>query len=334
MKFILGLCLIVFCLGIAAPRASALNPDEYPELGVFINEMVEKNQFSAAELNNWFKQAEIRPEIVEAMEKPKEALPWFEYKKIFVTNENVRNGTEFWKKNAQALARANDEFGVAPEIVIAILGVETQYGKHTGRFLIFDALTTLMLKYSARKEFFRSELKEYLLLARELEFSPLSIKGSYAGAIGIAQFMPSSYRAYAVDFDGDKKRDLNRKEDAIGSVANYFKRHGWKAGEPVTDEAKIDGLSYGEIENQGMEPKYDVKELRKYGITPVQTVDKNQLAALIVLQDQAGPLYRLTYNNFYVITRYNRSKNYAMAVYELSQLIRKQYDETVANNCL
>jgi len=334
MKFSLGLWLMVFCLGMAAPHASALNLEEYPELGAFINEMAEKHQFSTAELINWFKQAEIRPEVVEAMEKPKEALPWFEYKKNFVTDENVRKGIGFWKKNTRALARANDEFGVAPEIIIAVLGVETQYGKHTGRFPSFDTLTTLMLKYSPRKEFFRSELKEYLLLARELEINPLSIKGSYAGAIGIAQFMPSSYRAFAVDFDGDRKPDLNRKEDAIGSVANYFKQHGWKAGEPIADDAKIDGLRYGEIENQGAEPKYNVQQLRKYGIIPVQAVDKNQLAALIILEDQAGPLYRLGYYNFYVITRYNRNKNYAMAVYELSQLIRKQYDETVADDCL
>jgi len=334
MKFIFASWLMAFCITMAAPNASALNLDEYPELGAFINEIAEKHQFSTVELTNWFRQAEIRPEVVDAMEKPKEALPWSEYKKIFVTDENVRNGIEFWQKNVQTLVRANDQFGVAPEIIIAILGVETQYGKHTGRFPILDALTTLMLKYSPRKEFFRHELTEYLLLTRELAIDPLSIKGSYAGAIGIAQFMPSSYRAYAVDFDGDRKRDLNRKEDAIGSVANYFKQHGWKAGEPIANEAKIDGLRFSEIENQGPEPKYDVKQLRKYGIVPVQTVDKNQLAALITLEDQAGPLYRLGYNNFYVITRYNRNKNYAMSVYELSQLIRKQYDETIANDCL
>ncbi len=332
MKCILISSLILF--GIAtAPTAYALNLEEYPELTGFIKEMAAKKNFSADELADWFKKVELRPEVVEAMEKPKEALPWSEYKKIFLTDENVRKGVEFWNKNRAALARANAEFGVAPEIIIAILGVETQYGKHTGRFPIFDALTTLAFTYPPRKEFFRRELEEYLLLTRELGISPLSIKGSYAGAIGIAQFMPSSYREYAVDFDGDRKRDLNQQEDAIGSVANYFKRHGWKAGEPITNEARVDGARHSEIENQGTEPKYKIDELRKYGVTPVRAVDKNQLTLLIALDDDAGPLYRLGYNNFYVITRYNRNINYAMAVSELSRLIRKQYDEQTASRC-
>jgi len=315
---------LVSCIWFTAP-AHAVNLDEHPVLRRLMDEMVSKHAFTHKELSDWLSQAEIRDDIIEAVYRPKEGLPWHEYRKLFVNDERARLGLTFWKANAETVLRAGNEYGVPPEIIVAIIGVETFYGRQGGAYRVLDALVTLTLNYPERSDFFRNQLVEFLLLARELGLSPLGLKGSYAGAMGVPQFIASSYRQYAVDFDGDRKRDLTDVDDAIGSVANFLKQHGWKNGEPIVGEVKLDGSMYAWLENNGLEPRISVQHLSRYGILPVQRIDAHQLAALVAFEGESAPIHRLGYNNFYVITRYNRSKNYAMAVVELSEMLHKLY---------
>lgn len=319
------LFLAPFALSLAPSTARAVNVDESPVLRQFVDEMVATHGFDRERLIDWLTAAQIRDDIVEAVYRPKENLPWYEYRKLFVNDDRARQGLEFWKANAEALNRAEAEYGVPPEVVAAILGVETRYGRQHGGYRVLDALVTLVLRYPERSEFFRNQLAEFLLLARELDTDPLTIKGSYAGAMGAPQFIPSSYRRYAVDFDGDHRRDLSDPKDAIGSVANFLKQHGWRHGEPIVGEVKLEGSMYAWLENNGPEPRISLQHLQRYGILPVARMDDRQLAALITLEGEDGPVHRLGYNNFYVITRYNRSQNYSMAVVELSEMLRKLY---------
>lgn len=314
---------------VAAAPARAFDLQEYPELGAFIDEVGEKHGFSTTALRKMFTQAKLRTDILEAIERPREALPWYEYKKSFLTNLHVRRGVQYWKQHTSTFNQVRDQYGVPPEIIVAVLGVETQYGRNKGRYRVMDALTTLMVGYPRRGEFFRRELEEYLLLTRELNLDPTQVKGSYAGAIGIPQFIASSYRRYAVDFDGDSKSDLlSSHTDAIASVANFLKSHGWEASEPVTDDVQLEGALYTWIEQLGVKPVLSIRHLIQYGVFPRGTEQQHdRSAALIVLEGESGPIYRIGYNNFYVITRYNRSKRYAMAVYELAQSIRTRYEE-------
>lgn len=321
-----GKGLLLACILCVLPCTGfSVNVDETPALRQFVDEMVTKYQFNRDELAGWLAQTEIREDIVEAVYRPKESLPWYEYRKLFVNDGRARKGLEFWKANAEALFRAESEYGVPPEIVVAILGIETRYGRQGGRYRVLDALVTLVLRYPERSDFFRNELTEFLLLARDLRVDPLTLKGSYAGAMGAPQFISSSYRRYAVDFDGDRRRDLNDPDDAVGSVANFLSQHGWKRGEPIVGEVKDGGSMYAWLENNGLEPRISVKHLSRYGIVPVQPMDEHQLAALVTFEGETGPIHRLGYNNFYVLTRYNRSKNYSMAVVELSEMIHRLY---------
>ncbi len=323
--FFPGLFALVCLAAIAVPSAQALSFEKYPALRSFATEMADGYGFSVAQLRRVFRCANIRPEIIEAMERPKELLPWYEYKTLFLTEENARRGVQFWKKHAAAISRAQERYGVAPEIVVAIIGVETQFGRNTGSYPILDALATLMLDYPKRSAFFRQELTEFLLLARELDANPCRLDGSYAGAMGLPQFMPSNYRRFAVDFNDDGKRDLLASpEDAIGSVAYYLKEHGWEAGAPVADDVHLEGTLYFWIEKLGLRPALPARQLTRYGIFPRRMDNPARRAALISLEGEYGPFYRVGYNNFYVITRYNHNKHYAMAVYELAEMIRQR----------
>lgn len=309
----------------AAPGAQALEFRKYPALQSFTAEMAEKHGFSAKQLRRVFRCATIRPDIIEAMERPKELLPWHEYRKIFVTEDSAKRGARFWKEHAQDISRAQEQYGVSPEIIVAIIGVETRYGRNPGNYPILDALATLTLEYPSRAAFFREELAEFLLLAREIDIDPCRVKGSYAGAMGLPQFMPSNYRRLAVDFDGDGKRDLlDNPADAIGSVAHYLRNNGWETGAPLTDEARLEGTLYFWVEKLGLKPALSVRQLAGYGVFPRRRDNPEQRAALISLEGEYGPVYRLGYNNFYVITRYNHNKRYAMAVVELGELIRQR----------
>lgn len=312
-------------LAIAVHPALALDAGAWPEVRTFIDDMVRQHGFQAAELEQLFADVQLRREVVEAIERPGETSPWYEYRKRFLTEQHVRHGLAYWKLHQQALERASREYGVPPEIILGILGVETQYGRSASRYRVIDALTTLWLQYPPRADFFRRELEEFLLLAREQKIDPRQVKGSYAGAIGIAQFIPSSYRRYAVDFDGDGRRDLmNSPADAIGSVANFLRVHGWSAMDPISDTVRLEGTRYFWVEKFGVRPVLSVRELVRYGIYPLQhTLNTDRRAALISFEGEDGPFYRLGYNNFYVITRYNRSKLYALAVLELSDKLRE-----------
>lgn len=319
---------LMACWALAAAPAQALELGEYPDLRRFIDEMVERHGLARGALTSLFQEVEIKPAVVHAMERPREGLPWHEYRQSFLDEPHIRDGARYWQRHASALGRAHDRYGVPPEVVLGVLGVETHYGRNRGSYRVIDALTTLTVDYPPRAEFFRRELEEFLLLARELKQDPRALRGSYAGAMGIAQFIPSSYRRYAVDFDGDGRRDLiGNPTDAIGSVANFLKVHGWRADEPLWDETRLEGTGFGFIEQLGVKPTLSVEELIRYGVFPVRHLDGERRAAVIALEGEDGPFYRIGYHNFYVITRYNRSKRYAMAVTELSELVRQRYED-------
>lgn len=290
----------------------------------FIDEMVSEHQFSKAELEGWMAQAIKKQSILDAISRPAEKrLTWKEYRKIFVTSSRIKKGVNFWKENASILAKAEKEFGVPAEVIVAIIGVETRYGQNKGRYRVVDALSTLGFDYPPRSKFFRKELKQFFLLAREQKQDPMALLGSYAGAMGYGQFIPSSYRAYAIDYTADGFADIwNNPTDAIGSVANYFKRHGWKNGEPVVVRARTKAPYNRELLNDSLKPKHTVASLADQGYTPVEALAE-QTANMIQLKGQYGTEFWMGLNNFYVITRYNHSRLYAMAVWQLSQEIAK-----------
>ena len=313
---------------------AASNYSQQPQVQVFIDRMVDTHGFERDELVAVLDNAERREDILELMRKPAEKrLKWFEYRKIFLTESRIEGGVSFWEDNAEILEKVAAEFGVDPQVVIAIIGVETRYGSNTGRHRVLDALATLSFDYPPRSEFFTGELEQYLILAREEDIDLLTTTGSYAGAMGYGQFIPSSYRNYAVDFDGDGKRDLwNNKADIIGSVANYFHVHGWTPGKPVATRAEVQGTDYQTVLDLGYKPNTVLDAMRHDGITPVKPLPDELLAALISLDQKDGPEYWLGFNNFYVITRYNHSPLYAMAVYQLSEEIRDAREKSLHND--
>ena len=218
-----------------------------------------------------------------------------------------------------------------PEVIVAIIGVESRYGESLGRHRIIDSLTTLMLLYPRRSNFFRNEIKEFLLLAREEGLDPLAVKGSYAGAMGVPQFIASSYRHYAVDFNGDKKRDLiSQPVDAIGSIGHYLKKHKWRRNQPIVSDVKLGrNASPGKVVTKGLKTSISVAQLGKHGVKLVPSKPSDTAVGLVELEEKKGKLYRVGFNNFYVITKYNRSTLYAMAVYELSQKIVAAYSAEI-----
>jgi len=293
------------------------------EVAAFIEEMVRKHGFERAALRRVFSQVQWRPEIVRAMSAPATARPWHEFRSRYIDATRIAGGVKFWEENAAALLRASREYGVPEEIIVATIGIETFYGRNTGTVKVIDALATLAFAFPARAELFRGELEEYLLLAREAGFDSLSVRGSYAGAMGIPQFLPSSYRKYALDFDGDGRRNLwGDPADAIGSVANYYRTFGWLTGEPVTVPVEAGESGIDVTIAAGIKPQLKVGELRRRGVVPLAPVSDEAEAALFAVETESGLRYRLGLQNFYVITRYNRSVNYAMAVYELAREIR------------
>jgi membrane-bound lytic murein transglycosylase B len=304
------------------------------EVKKFIDDFSAKNNYSKDSLNNMFKNVTTQVSVLEAIAKPAEKKKnWQEYRKIFITDKRIKEGLVFWSENAQILAAAEREYGVPPEIIVAIVGVETFYGRYKGKYNVLDSLVTLGFDYPPRQKFFRSELAEFLLLAKEENLDPIAVKGSYAGAMGKSQFISSSYRNYAVDFDEDGIRDLwGSNEDVIGSVANYFKRHGWKAGEIITVPAKVRGKRYKTLLEKGIKPVASVSELPQYDVTADYTANAKQAVALLEFNKNNSDEYWLGFDNFYVITRYNHSHMYAMAVYQLSQLIKKDIKDYVVQN--
>ena len=292
----------------------------------FIAHMSSTTPFTKHQLRKLLKAAQSQQTIIDAMDRPAEkAKPWFEYRPIFVTERRIREGVEFWIAHRQALDQASIRSGVAPEYLAAILGVETYYGRLTGSYRVLDALATLAFDYPARAKFFRDELEQYLLLTRDLGADPLSLKGSYAGAMGAPQFMPSNYRRYAVDADADGHINLwTNWQDVCASVGNYLKEHGWNAGEPVLNEASVEEGKSAELDGRKLALSETVASLHTKGVNFDSSLPTEAPALLIAADETDGVHWRVGYNNFYVITRYNHSALYAMAVYELAAAVKQQ----------
>jgi membrane-bound lytic murein transglycosylase B len=292
----------------------------------FIALVAEKDSFSKRRVRKLLAAARSQPAIIEAMYKPAEkAKLWYQYRPIFLTERRIREGTDFWIAHRQELDQASIRSGVAPEYLAAILGVETYYGRLTGSYRVLDALATLAFDYPARAPFFRDELEQFLLLTRDTGLDPLKVKGSYAGAMGAPQFMPSNYRLYAVDAGADGHIDLwTNWADVCASVGNYLKEHGWNAGEPVLDEAAVDPDKAQDLDGRTLALNETIGSLKAKGVGIDTSLPADTAALLIALDEEGGVHWRVGYPNFYAITRYNHSLMYAMAVYELAAALKQR----------
>ena len=296
------------------------------EVASFIRDMVAEYDYDTDELYDVLGRVQLSEKVIAAISRPAEALPWHRYRSIFLKPGRVKGGGEFWRRNKAQLERAKELYGVPEEIMVAIIGVETKYGRIKGGFKVIDSLSTLAFDYPERSKFFSGELKHYLLLTREQSVDPHRLKGSYAGAMGIPQFIPSSYRAYAVDFDEDGLTDIwENPTDAIGSVGNYFKQHGWREGAGIITPASIPDRDISALLTNGLEPKLTMVDLTAGGVTAEKEIDAVEKVKLLQLENKDGYEYWVALHNFYVITRYNHSALYAMAVYQLADAIRERY---------
>lgn len=319
MRVVAGIFLFLLLAPARAEDQSVGPYADNPQALELVNELVAEEGFDRGELLSLLSKAQRKDSILEAIARPAEKTKtWAEYRPIFVTDTRTRQGVEFYHQYASSLLRAEREYGVPAEIIVSIIGVETRYGRNKGSYRVLDALSTLAFDYPKRSPFFTSELKNFLLLAREQGIAADQPVGSYAGAMGYGQFMPSSYRAYAVDFDGDGKVDIwNNPVDAIGSVANYFKRHGWRSEEPVTSPARVSGKPAAGLFNNGLKPERTLADFAGAGIESVEHFPADALATAMEFEGADGTEYWLGLHNFYVITRYNHSAMYAMCVYQL-----------------
>lgn len=325
------LLILSLLISLTATTAGAVGLSQRSDVRQFIERMVDRHQFDRTELKRLLDEAELRQDVIDAITRPYESKPWYQYRPIFVTEKRIARGVLFWQEHSAVLTRAEQKYGVPPEIITAIIGVESFYGKHKGRYRVLDALATLGFDYPRRSKFFRKELEHYLLMTREEGIDPRSVKGSYAGAMGKPQFISSSYREYAVDFSGDGRRDLwNDTADAIGSVANYFRRHGWRQGAPIASPASVDGWAYKKVIRKNLKPKLTLAELASHGVTTDTTKDRALKGSLIELENRDGNEYWIGYRNFYVISRYNHSALYSMAVYQLATELRRAHNKAVA----
>ena len=296
---------------------------ETPEGKAFIADMVVKHKLNSADVTAALRKAKRSDRVLELISRPAEKrLEWKGYRKIFLTDERINAGVTFWSENENILARAEKEYGVPASVIVAIIGVETFYGRISGGFRAIDALSTLAFEYPPRASFFRGELAELFLLAAENKLNINELEGSYAGAFGMPQFISSSYRAYAIDFDGDQQNDLWQSvPDAVGSVANYFTRHGWKEGQAVVEPTQITDAALSLVVDNP-KPVTSDRELASAGIYPKRKGTGKY--SLLQLEAESGTEYWIAHHNFYVITRYNHSNLYAMAVHQLSQEIKSR----------
>ena len=309
---------LLIALGAPAFAQSYAGRDE---VKAFIDDVVKRHGFKSGELTRLFAKVQ-RVDPALKLILPGEPLTWNDYRAQFVNETRIANGVAFWKENRRSLARAEKKYGVPAQYVVAIIGVETNYGRNTGKYRVIDALSTLAFDYPPRSSYFRRELEQYLLLAREEGLNVFETRGSYAGAIGIPQFMPTSLRRYAVDFNGDGRIDLSGSSaDAVGSVANFLKEHGWHAGEPVLFKARPSPEAIARYMDGSLEPRRPISELAAAGLEIDPTPPSPEaLGALVAL----GAEYRVGLHNFYVITRYNRSALYAAAVNDLGEVLAER----------
>ncbi len=307
------ICTLLLLANCAAQAATL------PGIPEFIEKMTTEHNFKRAELEQVFARAQHKPSIIEAISRPSTIRPWPEYRASFVNAKRVKLGLVFWEKYRQTLRRAEKQFGVPQEIIVAIIGVETVYGENMGSYRVLDALTTLAFDYPRRADFFRSELEHFLLLARAEQFDLLDVRGSYAGAIGIPQFMPSSHRKYAIDYNHNQKIDLRREaRDAIGSVGNYFQGYGWRKGEPVAHLARLD---MKECVSDITTPR-PLSVWVASGVLPAEKMLEAGDARLLDFTLGEEKEFWLGFNNFDVITRYNNSDYYAMSVFQLAEALK------------
>lgn len=318
--------LFIACAWLSSTPAFALQLAEHDKIRALIDEMVAEHGYDAGYLQSLFARVDLQPEVIVAITRPAERLPWYRYKKIFLNEARIENGIDFWTRYKSVLRRAELEFGVPAAIIVAIIGVETNYGRVPGKYSVIESLTTLSLQYPQRSGFFTSELKNFLLLARDEQLPPLTVKGSYAGAIGIPQFIPSSYSAYSVDFSQNGARDLVLEvEDAIGSVANYLHVHNWVENGPIASDVDVSGAHVDELIATGLSTASSVEALTRAGVKVEGNYPGATRVNLIRLhQDEQSYQYRAVFDNFYVITRYNTSVLYAMAVRELGLAIARK----------
>jgi membrane-bound lytic murein transglycosylase B len=316
----------------AAAVAPAAVPSRFdvqrPEIRAFITEQARSGVMTAAQLTQLLGAAQSQPKILEAMERPAEkALQWYEYRARFITDERIEAGVAVWREHREALERAASREQVAPQYIVAILGVETFYGRNTGRYRVIDALATLAFDYPPRQAYFRAELAQFLKLCSEEGLDALGLQGSYAGAMGVAQFMPSSYRQYALNEDGSPARDLWRDwGDIFASVGHYLHAYGWQYGAPVMADARFTGTLPPELPTT-VSLNDTVGKLRERGFTTDFPVAAETPAVAVAAPEAGQPAYRIGFKNFYVITRYNRSPLYAMAVNDLADAIVRRYNQ-------
>jgi membrane-bound lytic murein transglycosylase B len=313
--------------GSAAPTTAATTATSYaerPEVRTFVAEMAERHGFIESELLEMFSQVRRNDAAMRLMAPPPPEFKrsWAAYRSRFLDPLRIREGLRFWREQDLWLELAAQRFGVPPEIVVAIIGVETLYGRMTGNFRVLDVLTTLAFDYPRRADYFRGELEQYLLYSRESALDVFSVRGSFAGAIGLPQFMPGSIRRFAVDLDGDGSVELqSNPADAIGSVASFLATHGWRSGEPVRFEMRFDSEArLAPLVEAGIRPQFTITELARYGVSSAEPVSPDMPLALVDLPNgDDAPSYYLGAQNFFTITRYNRSSFYAMAVFELAR---------------
>lgn len=330
-----GLVLGAFlCITLLGSSAQANDYAQHPQFLTFVNKMVVDHKVPRQQILHLFEGVKRQQTILELMSKPAEKTKeWYQYRPLFITDKQVSQGIEFWREHKAWLQKAEKRYQVPAEIIVAIIGVETRYGRNKGQHRVLDALSTLAFDYPPRAAFFLSELEALVLLGNKARDLPIAqLKGSYAGAVGYGQFMPSSYRDYAVDFDGDGRIDLlNNVADAIGSVAHYFqKKGGWKANESVVFKLNTATLSptalreLDQMANLFLEPKQQFSTFKKLGVTANLQLAATTPVTLVRLMQANGPEYWLGFNNYYAITRYNHSRLYAMAVWQLSQAVAAQ----------
>ena len=318
---------LALAFGLAAQPVAANPLEEQQEaLSAFSTHMAEEHGLDRDQVDTLLADARHQQDIIDAITSPAEALPWHRYRRIFLQDDRIAEGAAFMDEHRELLDDIADDYGVDPAVLVAIVGVETRYGQHPGEHRVLDALVTLAFDYPPRADFFRSELEHFLLLVDEEDLDVSGIRGSYAGAMGIPQFISSSYRHYAVDGSGDGRRDLmNSVPDALASVANYFTEHRWREGEPVVAPARVDNTDrVDEFLDDGMRLNTTVGELRAAGIEPEGDFDDDAAALLLALDSDNETEYWVGLHNFRVITRYNHSPLYALAAYQLAGAIRNQ----------
>ena len=320
MKHLLSLLLILIP---ATLSAGTKTPEQ--RISEFYMQLQQEHDFSKEELDKWFSNVEFNQNIIDTMNRPAEKrLTWMEYRDIFVKPDRIQQGINFWNNHAAILAEAEEKYKVPANLIVGLIGVETRYGKIMGRHDIFRSLYTFAFHYPRRAKFFTRELSSFLILAREQGWEVGEMKGSYAGAMGYGQFMPSSYQAYAVDFDADGKIQLvDNVRDAIGSVANYIKQHRWVPGGPTVMPVAVSSTSADVLLSKGMKPDRTLAELKAAGVTVPDNMDESTKVSFFKLDDDVG-LYWIGFQNFYVVSRYNPRVFYTKAVLELADAIKLQ----------